>query len=464
MKVTFLIPPTFDKERPADRSLGYSYMTYPTMNTYELTMAAMLEDDGYTVAYEDFVLTKRSHHDLEHFLIMDESEIYFIWSVNLSVENDLSATKFIQKYSPDTYIVYMGPAPTLYADRFLTTHQQIVVRGEPELTVRDLCRHIAQHETYRDVKGISFLNVNEEIRHNPTRELIPNLDILPFPARHLLWDKNLFYSPRLKKTPYAEMLTSRSCSFHCRYCVSGSLSFAREIEEQSVSDKKTGATFRSPENVEKEIALLSEEGYKSIGFLDDNFITTEKRLLPIAKALKKYGMIWGCQSRLDGITEHVAEILGQNGCRYVEVCVESMDDEILKDIHRGVTSAEILKSIRLLNKHHVPVYLNLLFGTSHLESKQTIELTFKMVKRLKVRHVSVRMATPVPGTDFYKKATEKGWILGGDYHPIDQLKCSLVNYPTLSNKEMEHVLFWCRLKLALSPRFLFFRIQHIFRS
>ncbi|HPH63113.1 MAG TPA: radical SAM protein [Paludibacteraceae bacterium] len=462
MKITFLVPPTFDKNRPAERSLGYSYMTQPTMNLYELTMAAMLEMDGYSVAYEDFVITNRTHHDLERFLIMDESEIYFIWSVNLSLENDLAATKFIQKYSPESYLVYMGPAPTMYADRFLTNHQQIVVRGEPELTVRDLCRHIAQHETYRDVYGISYLNANEEIRHNPSRELIPDLDNLPFPARNYLKTPDVFYDLRLKKVPYTEMLTSRGSNCHCRHCVPGSLSFAIEIEVESVA-KKTNPIFRSTENVEREIEVLAKEGYKSIRFLDDNFITTEKRLLPIAKALKKYGIVWGCQSHLNGITEHVAAILSESGCRFVEVTVESFDDEILKDIRKGLTSAEIQEAINLLNKHHVPVYLNLLFGTSHLETAHTMEDTFKKARQLKVHHVNLMIATPVPGTDFYKKAKEKGWILGGDYRPVDMLHQSLVDYPNLSNQEMQRILFWFKLKLALSPRFIYYRIRHWFR-
>ena len=114
------------------------------------------------------------------------------------------------------------------------------------------------------------------------------------------------------------MVTSRNCPFKCIYCVPSSLTFAREIEyKREHEGKKPPVGFRSPENVVDEIEELANKGYKAIGFMDDNFIVTKKRLEVIGEALKKHHIVWGCQARVDAIDEEIAEMLQHYNCQYV---------------------------------------------------------------------------------------------------------------------------------------------------
>ena len=55
MKLTFVIPPEPTQEAPAERTAGCTRVVYPAPNIYELSVVALLEKHGYTVAYEDFV-------------------------------------------------------------------------------------------------------------------------------------------------------------------------------------------------------------------------------------------------------------------------------------------------------------------------------------------------------------------------------------------------------------------------
>lgn len=458
MKITFLIPPPQHKERAAERTAGCTTMVYPMINIYELTVAALLEREGYTVSYEDFVLTGRNNQQLGDFLRSDSSDVYIFWSVNLSMKNDVEVSRLIRTCSPDAAIVYLGPAPTFYAKNFLTFEQQIVVRGEPEATVVELFRRLAAKESYTDVKGISFRTAEDKLQHNPTRELIRDLDSLPFPARHLI--SHIRYSnPKLKRSPYTSMITSRNCPFQCIYCVPSSLTFARELENRSVNGKKPFVSMRSPENVVEEIEMLANEGYKAIGFQDDNFIITEKRLRPIAAALRKHGIIWGCQARADAITEEIARILGESGCRYVDLGVESFNDEILKYIKKGLTRVQIVNAITLLNKYDVPVKMNVLIGTSPLETKETIRDTLKMAIKLKADQVMINIVAPFPGTEFYTIAKQNNWIVGGDYVPTDVQHHSIISYPNLSQKEMERLLFWYNIRFFFRPRFIISQLR-----
>ncbi|OAV68315.1 (Dimethylallyl)adenosine tRNA methylthiotransferase MiaB [Bacteroidales bacterium Barb6XT] len=454
MKITFLIPPVFTKERPAERTAGCTTMVYPMANIYELTVAAVLEQEGYTVCYEDFISTKRGVEAFQSFLQTDDSQVYVFWSVNLSIRNDLEASERIRRFSPQAYIVYLGPAPTFYVKEFLQHSRQVVVRGEPEMTVKEVCHHIADSKDFSEIKGISVLDSSGVVRNNLSRELLKNLDTLPFPARHLI-NKHYFSNPKLKRSPYTAMVTSRNCPFHCIYCVPSSLTFARELESRAYNGgKKPFASMRTPENVVAEIDLLAAEGYKAIGFLDDNFIITEKRLLPIAEALKRHGISWGCQARADAITEKIAAVLGESGCKYVDVGVESFNNEILAYIKKGLDRTQIIEAIDRLNRHQVPVKLNILIGTSPLETKETIRETLDTAIRLKADQVMINIVAPFPGTEFYTLAKENRWIIGGDYVPTDVQHHSILSYPNLTGKEMERLLFRHNLKFFTRPRFI----------
>ena len=459
MQITFLIPPVFNRnERPAERTAGCTTLVYPMINIYELTVAALLEQEGHQVRYEDFISTRRDIRNLHTFLRDDRSDVYVFWSVNLSIRNDLEASRLIRGYSPEAFILYLGPAPTYFAKEFLLSSRQIAVRGEPEFTIRELCEYLANGKDYRSLKGISYRKEDGALQNNPMRELIRDLDSLPFPARHLV-KKDYFSNPKLKKSPYTAVVASRNCPYKCTFCVPSSLTFARELETKAQTGKKPFVSMRSVENVVEEIHLLAAEGYKAIGFMDDNFITTEKRLRPIADALKQHHIVWGCQVRADAITENIAAILAETGCGYVDLGVESFNDDILQYIKKDLTRARIIEAIELLNKYKVPVKINILIGTSPLETKETIQDTLDMAIRLKADQVMINIVSPFPGTEFYQMAKENGWIVNGDYVPTDVQHHSILAYPNLKSKDMERLLFRHNIRFFIRPGFVLAQIR-----
>ena len=54
MKITFLVPPVLDGQRPAERSAGCTRVVYFAPNIYELTVIGVVENEKLgEVAYED---------------------------------------------------------------------------------------------------------------------------------------------------------------------------------------------------------------------------------------------------------------------------------------------------------------------------------------------------------------------------------------------------------------------------
>jgi len=451
MRITFITPPALDGELPAERTAGCTRLVYNMPNIYELIVVAVLEQ-LHDVRHKDFVLEGGSLRAMETFIKSDDSDCYMLWCVNLSLVTDLAAIRIIRRFHPQKWIVAMGPGVTYYTDKLLVDKYVIVVRGEPEVTVNELVAKLDRKEDFSDTQGLAYLREGK-VWNNPSRELLKDLDTLPFPARRHI-ERFTFTNPKLKKHPYTTVLTGRNCPFKCIYCVPSSLTFAREIEYKRAFNKKPPVYSRSVENVVAELDMLATKGYRAIAFIDDNFITTAARLQGICEGIKKHGFSWGCQARVDAITEETARILADAKCEFVDIGVESFDDQILRYVKKGVTQQEIYQSINLLKKYGVPVKLNILIGTSPLETKETVRDTLRRAKALKVSQVMFNIVAPFPGTEFYDIAREKGWIAGGEYTPVDVQRHSIINYPNLSSREMEKMLFSNNILFYLRPSFI----------
>lgn len=453
MKITFLVPPTLDSNRPAERSAGCTRVVYFAPNIYELTVIGVVENENLgEVAYEDFVFYKKDEEQYRDFLKNDNSDVYCIWTVNLSIESDLKAISILQDIRSEAKVILMGPGPSYFIEKCLVNDRIVIVRGEPEATIVELLHAIDEGKTFEGILGISWMR-DGKIVNNGFRPLIVDLDKLPFPARHFIADRR-YHNPKIKRKGYTTAFTSRNCPFHCIYCVPSSLTFAREIENKRFTGRKPTISYRTAESVDREMALLSEQGYKAVGFMDDNFIWNEERTRQMCAIMKKYGMQWGCQARVDAITEPIAEMLGESGCCYVDLGVESFNDEILRYVRKGITTEQIYEAIGLLKKYKVPVKLNVLIGSSPLETKETLRHTLKEAKKLKVDQVMFNIVSPFPGTEFYKLCKENNWLSTPDYVPTDVQRESILNLPNISSREMEKILFKNNLSYFLSWNFI----------
>ena len=190
MKITFIVPPSLDGELPAERTAGCTRLVYPMPNIYELIVAAMLEKE-HEVRYRDFVMEEEGEKQLRRFLAGDASDCYMLWSVNLSLATDLKTIRAVREYHPDVRVIVMGPGVTFYTEKLLVDERVTVVRGEPELTVRELVAAFAAQAgdpagaQDGGIRGISFVR-NGKVHHTPAREPVEDLDSLPFPARHFI--------------------------------------------------------------------------------------------------------------------------------------------------------------------------------------------------------------------------------------------------------------------------------------
>lgn len=460
MNICFIMPPPLDGKPPAERIFGCNYGIYNQPNLFILYSATVLENLGHRVIIKDCVVEQIDKSGFLQYIKNNIYDIYVFYTVFLSKKTDLTARNIIKDsiINKNIKFIFLATEPTSDPDPFLDD-SSIVVRGEPEETLSELVCHLENEKNLEKIPGISYLQKGKPI-HNPPREVIKDLDRLPFPNRKLLKEKHFYNNPKLSQTPFTTILTSRGCSYKCYYCVPNSLAFARQIEYQKQnSNKKPPVSLRSAENVIKELEMLKNEGYKAISILDDQFVWNSKRAIEICKGISHLNLEWSCLARADHLTnEEVISAMAEAGCKYIDIGIESFDQNILNYIQKDLEVNTVYKAVDLLKKYKIEPELNILLGSCHLETKQTIAKTLKEVKKLNIDYVLFSICTPFPHTTFNKVAKEKGWMIKPTYEAIDPIKESFISYPHLTKADLDSIIKKAYLTFYFRPSYLLKRL------
>jgi radical SAM superfamily enzyme YgiQ (UPF0313 family) len=308
----------------------------------------------------------------------------------------------VKAISEDIYVVVGGPHPIAKAEEALEgcTAVDAAVTGEGEQTIVEVASRVEKGEGLDGVKGVVYRE-GETLRRNPPRPLIQDLDSIPFPARHLLMDPEL-YSPPLgtyRKKPVATLITSRGCDSRCIYCFQ--------------IGKERMIRYRSVENVMEELELCLDQGYREIRFLDDTFTGDYDRAMRIAREIKRRGLDfpWYVSSRVNTVDEKLLRAFKEAGCWAILFGAESGVQKNLNTLRKGITLEQTRRAVRAAKKAGLKVCLPFIFGIpgeTYDEALKTIEFACELDPDFANFHT----LAPFPGTELYERAEEMGTVSG----------------------------------------------------
>ncbi|MCC7355531.1 MAG: cobalamin-dependent protein, partial [Anaerolineae bacterium] len=172
-------------------------------------LAAVAEQEGHEVRIHDMGLrpTTPVAEDMKAVLDFKPDLVAFTSMTTSYLSVEEAAT--IVKGSLGVPTVIGGPHATSLPDQTIADPRlDFLIYGEGEETWRELLQAmVAQDDRYERIPGLWFKRDGQVVQ-NAERPLIPNLDSLPFPARHLYeLDKYPLYAP--DGSPMLTALTSR---------------------------------------------------------------------------------------------------------------------------------------------------------------------------------------------------------------------------------------------------------------
>lgn len=423
-----------------------------------------MKKNQYFVEFIDCPVEGKSRKWLEDYLAWRSDYVIVFFTVYLAKETDLYWAIKVLEASPHNIVIFMGPEPSYRMEEFLINKRTFVIRGEPEETIVELLKEVGEaYPNYKKIKGLSWKDYT--VHHNKYREPIEDIDKLPFPDRTLIRNPNKYFNPKLRGKPTTTMITTRNCWGRCLYCIPMAYTFAREIAYRCEHYKKPQVAVRSPENVFEEFKAIKEQGYKSVAIMDDNFMGLptkdgQERILDICKLISPLGLEWGCLARADQcLDKDILFWMRQAGCVYIDLGVESFNDEILKYVQKDITREQQIRAIQNIKEAGIIPKINILIGCSPEQTKEDIEEVLRILKENEIEYVSFSIVTPHPMTEYYKKA--KKYMTTKDWVGTDTYRESIINLPHLSKEDLEEMSKKCYKDFYLRPSYIWKRIKKV---
>ena len=271
------------------------------------------------------------------------------------------------------------------------------VIGEGEITLHELIRALEPGgPEYEEIKGLAWRDNEGNIHVNDSRELIKDIDSLPFPARDLVdMDKFRLHSYIDFGKRSATMITTRGCPYKCAFCSSWLTMGARY-------------RFRSVENIMKEVRELVESGIDHIVFEDDTMALKRDRIMAICDALIEMPNrpSWYCLTRVDTMDYELAGKFKAAGCKMVNFGIESGSPEILKLVGKKISLDRAVEAISACRKAGLRTQCTFIVGFP-IDTEKTMSMTYSIAKKINPTIAIFFPLTPYPGTRVYNEFLDK---------------------------------------------------------
>jgi len=299
------------------------------------------------------------------------------------------------------------------------------------------------------VRGICH-RYGGQVKLTEPRDLIGNLDDIPFPARDLL---------DIRAT-HLSMFTSRGCPYRCVFCAS--------------SRFWDTTRFASARYVAEEIKeLYYNHGAKLISFYDDLFIVNRQRIRDLIGILDTDGILgkvsFSCSARANLVNDTTARLLKELGVVSVALGLESGHPRTLEYLKGGsVTPEENAAAVNIISRNGMAPNAAFVIG-SPSETKEEMLTTYNFIKSVPLRNFNVYILTPFPGTPIWSEAVENGlisedfddWMTLDAVHFGKHYRDAIIMSQTLSREEIysiykkfQRLRYWIFFKNAYRHPFV----------
>jgi anaerobic magnesium-protoporphyrin IX monomethyl ester cyclase len=363
--------------------LGLGYLAAAILEDPEIDARIRIMDLGLYPRMPPVEAVKRILQD-------EKPDILGLTCLTNNFEASLELAALARAAHPTLKTVFGGAHPSVDPAGVAACDEvDVVVYGEGESTLRELLKRNPEGAWAEGVAGCAYKDQGE-IRVNPPRDLIEDLDTLPFPARELMdiQKYRLFSDDGL---PVYTLLSSRGCPYSCSYCFKGVF----------------GSRFRarSASNVLAEIKAL-QRSYEArhLYFGDDIFMLKPGRVREICEGMLKeeLHLSWSCLARVDAVTPELLDVMKRAGCVQIHYGIESGCDEILKGINKKIDLENVEKAVRWTRAAGIRTKGYFMAGLPG-DTEETLEKTLRFARRLPLDEVMFSLATPFPGTALFEE-------------------------------------------------------------
>lgn len=314
--------------------------------------------------------------------------------------NRVSTFKTIEKLNrlhTHPHIIIGGIHTSVMYEQIIKKYPQVVaVIGEGELTIIELVKALEFNLELDTIKGIAFYK-NGQVVLTEQRELIKDLDSIPFPKHEVFFD-----SEPTRTTGF--IITARGCPSRCSFCCLKIISRGKYRK-------------RDINKVLEEIKYLKQKypRLKHIQILDDTLLLDNARVIQLCKLIiaADLGITFGCLARVKPISSEMFYWMEKAGFITIDFGLETGSEKLLESIHKDITQKDVINLINILKPFNFAIFFLVMCGFPG-ENDRTIRDSVSFIQSIQkenyVRVFSIGKLEVFPGQEVYDIMKKAGYI------------------------------------------------------
>lgn len=204
----------------------------------------------------------------------------------------------------------------------------------------------------------------------------------PYPL-HAVFPQKKYRLPFTSNAPFASVLTTYGCNYHCNFCNVKALPFKTRILDGVID----------------EVLRLKEElGIRTIFFRDPNIAAVRTHVEELAERLSQlpFDSIWNSYARVDCVDEKLLQKLARSGCNLLQFGLESGSDRVLAQTLKGFGISQTRKTLEACCRTGIKTCGHFLLGTPD-ESIDEMEETLRFASDLPLDFATFNIFETRPG-------------------------------------------------------------------
>jgi radical SAM superfamily enzyme YgiQ (UPF0313 family) len=316
----------------------------------------------------------------------------YVWNIRALTR----AANRIKARRPSATIVLGGPEVGPVAASTLQQHLavDVIVKSEGEVPFCAIVERRLSGADLEDVSGICFRR-GGEIVDTGDAPILSDLNTLASPHTER-------FATNEKRVVCVE--TQRGCVFRCNFCFYN--------KDLSIRNRRFDL-----ERVKREILFWLERDAVELYLMDPVFNLNAERAKEICRFIAAHNHrripvhteVWA-----EFIDDELAALMRDAHFRFVEVGLQTTDDNVLATVERRLRLKKFLDGVASLKKYDLPFELQLIYGLPG-ETRETFRKSLNFAAALDPSALSVFPLMVLPGTELWRKA--EGFHLAYDTEP-----------------------------------------------
>lgn len=348
----------------------------------------VFKEAGYEVTLFDAIRPKDK--TLEDIVEEIEPTITYTNGVVKQVPIMLEYCQRIKKYCNSIKTIVGGSYAEHNYESLYTPDLDYICRSYDPYVVLEVAKYLEGSRSNLDnLNGLCYKE-NNIWKHNSIRPF--DINQLPITDRTYFYN-NIEEFSYLDMRPAAQVRTSYSCPYHCKFCYRTSLNCGTYVTKE----------------MDKVVEEIKGIQCDVIYFVDDDFLFQRERLQKFIDLVKEQGIHkkYICYGRTDFILKNkdIMMQLKDIGFCYILVGLEAVSDSYLSEYNKHVGAEHNRECVEFLNQIQLRC-MGMMIADLGFTRKDFRSL-YRWIKETKLKHVAISIFTPLPGSDLYEEYKDK---------------------------------------------------------